>query len=29
LRARIPARGPVSGEHEFAFAAEDAIGVGQ
>ena len=29
LRARIPARGPVSGEHEFAFAAEDAIPVDQ
>ena len=29
LRARIPAHGPVSGEHEFAFAAEDAIRVGQ
>jgi hypothetical protein len=29
LRARIPARGPVSGEHEFAFAAEDAIRLGQ
>jgi ABC-type Fe3+/spermidine/putrescine transport system ATPase subunit len=27
LRARIPARGPVSGEHEFAFSAEDAIRV--
>ena len=29
LRARIPARGPVSGEHEFAFAAVDANRVGQ
>jgi spermidine/putrescine transport system ATP-binding protein len=29
LRARIPARGPVSGEHEFAFAAEDAIRVAE
>jgi spermidine/putrescine ABC transporter ATP-binding subunit len=27
LRARIPARGPISGEHEFAFSAEDAIRV--
>jgi spermidine/putrescine transport system ATP-binding protein len=27
LRARIPARGPLSGEHEFAFLATDAIRV--
>jgi ABC-type Fe3+/spermidine/putrescine transport system ATPase subunit len=27
LRARIPARGPLSGEHEFAFSAVDAIRV--
>ena len=27
LRARIPARGPLSGEHEFAFCAADAIRV--
>ena len=29
LRARIPARGPLSGEHEFAFAATDAIRVSE
>ena len=27
LRARIPARGPLSGEHEFLFTAADAIRV--
>jgi ABC-type Fe3+/spermidine/putrescine transport system ATPase subunit len=27
LRARIPARGPLGGEREFAFSAADAIGV--
>jgi ABC-type Fe3+/spermidine/putrescine transport system ATPase subunit len=27
LRARIPARGPLSGEHEFTFSAEDAMRV--
>ena len=27
LRARIPARGPLSGEHEFTFSAVDAIRV--
>jgi len=27
LRARIPARGPLSGEHDFAFSAADAIRV--
>jgi spermidine/putrescine transport system ATP-binding protein len=27
LRARIPTRGPLSGEHDFAFSAADAIGV--
>jgi ABC-type Fe3+/spermidine/putrescine transport system ATPase subunit len=27
LRARIPARGPLRGEHEFAFSAADAIRV--
>ena len=27
LRARIPARGAISGDHEFAFAATDAIRV--
>ena len=27
LRARIPARGPLSGSHEFAFSATDAIRV--
>ena len=27
LRARIPARGPLSGEHEFTFSAADAIRV--
>jgi ABC-type Fe3+/spermidine/putrescine transport system ATPase subunit len=27
LRARIPARGPLSGEHEFAFSASDAVRV--
>lgn len=27
LRARIPARGPLSGEHEFVFSAADAIRV--
>ena len=27
LRARIPARGMLSGEHEFAFSASDAVGV--
>jgi len=29
LRARIPARGPLGGEHEFAFAAADAIRVSE
>jgi hypothetical protein len=29
LRARIPARGPLSGEHEFAFEATDAIRVSE
>jgi ABC-type Fe3+/spermidine/putrescine transport system ATPase subunit len=29
LRARIPARGPLNGEHEFAFAATDAIRVSE
>jgi ABC-type Fe3+/spermidine/putrescine transport system ATPase subunit len=29
LRARIPARGSVSGEHEFAFSAADAIRVSE
>jgi spermidine/putrescine transport system ATP-binding protein len=29
LRARIPTRGPLSGEHEFAFAATDAIRVSE
>jgi spermidine/putrescine transport system ATP-binding protein len=29
LRARIPARGSLSGEHEFAFSAEDAIRVSE
>jgi spermidine/putrescine transport system ATP-binding protein len=29
LRARIPARGSLSGEHEFAFSAGDAIRVGE
>jgi ABC-type Fe3+/spermidine/putrescine transport system ATPase subunit len=29
LRARIPARGSLSGEHEFAFCAGDAIRVGE
>jgi len=29
LRARIPARGPLSGEHEFAFAVTDAIRVSE
>ena len=27
LRVRIPARGPLSGEHEFSFCTEDAIRV--
>jgi spermidine/putrescine ABC transporter ATP-binding subunit len=27
LRARIPARGPLKGEHDFAFSASDAISV--
>jgi ABC-type Fe3+/spermidine/putrescine transport system ATPase subunit len=27
LRARIPARGPLSGEHDFIFSAADAIRV--
>ena len=27
LRARIPARGPLSGEHEFVFSASDAVRV--
>jgi ABC-type Fe3+/spermidine/putrescine transport system ATPase subunit len=27
LRARIPARGPLSGEHEFLFSAADAVHV--
>jgi len=27
LRARIPARGPLSGEHEFLFSAADAVRV--
>jgi spermidine/putrescine transport system ATP-binding protein len=27
LRARIPSRGPLSGEHDFAFSAADAIAV--
>jgi hypothetical protein len=27
VRARIPARGPLSGEHEFIFSASDAIRV--
>jgi ABC-type Fe3+/spermidine/putrescine transport system ATPase subunit len=27
LRARIPARGPIAGDHEFAFAPTDAIRV--
>jgi spermidine/putrescine transport system ATP-binding protein len=27
LRARIPARGPLSGEHEFVFSAADAVRV--
>ena len=27
LRARIPSRGPLSGEHDFAFSAADAIPV--
>jgi spermidine/putrescine transport system ATP-binding protein len=29
LRARIPALGPVSGEHEFEFCASDAISVSE
>jgi spermidine/putrescine ABC transporter ATP-binding subunit len=29
LRARIPARGPLNGEHEFAFEATDAIRVSE
>jgi ABC-type Fe3+/spermidine/putrescine transport system ATPase subunit len=29
LRARIPARGPLSGEHEFLFSAADAIRVSE
>jgi hypothetical protein len=27
LRVRIPARGPLSGEHEFIFSTTDAIRV--
>jgi hypothetical protein len=27
LRIRIPARGPLSGEHEFVFSTADAIRV--
>ena len=27
LRARIPARGPLSGDHEFAFLVKDAVRV--
>jgi hypothetical protein len=27
LRARIPARGPLSGEHEFWFSPADAVAV--
>jgi len=29
LRARVSARGPLSGEHEFAFLVEDAVRVGE
>ena len=29
IRARITARGPLSGEHEFAFSASDAIKVSE
>jgi hypothetical protein len=27
LRVRIPARGPLTGEHDFVFSLCDAIGV--
>jgi hypothetical protein len=29
LRVRIPASGPLAGEHEFIFSARDAVSVGE